>query len=224
MMKALNARIRDIPIPPRMARLPVSEKGFPVPWFVLWQDAAGNPMPRGTGVPDFRILHPDAIAVAHKKSLCWLCGEPRGIFGAFAIGPMCAINRISAEPPSHRECAEYAVKACPFLSQPRMVRNEKDLPADHIETEGMLKRNPGVMLIWITKSYQPVKMNPGVLFRLGEPVDVSWWREGRTATRAEIMESIDSGMPFLLEEAARCGLLDRLPFEVERAMKLLPAA
>lgn len=224
MMKTLNARIRDIPIPPRMARLPVSDKGFPVPWFVLWQDANGNLTPRGTGTPDFRIIYPSAVAQAHRKCLCWLCGEPRGIFGAFLIGPMCAINRVSAEPPSHRECAEYAVRACPFLSQPRMVRNEKDLPAERFETEGMLKRNPGVMLIWITKSYQPVKMNPGVLFRLGEPADVSWWREGRTATRAEIMDSIDSGLPLLREEAQRCGLLDRLPFELERAMKLLPAA
>jgi hypothetical protein len=222
-MKNLNARIRDIPIPPRLARLPISDAGFPVPWFVAWLDG-GRPAPRGNGKPDFRVLYPGAVKDAHQRRLCWLCGAPRGVFGAFVIGPMCAINRVSAEPPSHRECAEYAVKACPFLSQPGMRRNEKNLPAGCVETEGMIKRNPGVMLIWVTKSYQPTKVNPGVLFRLGEAVDVSWWKEGRPATRTEIMESIDSGLPLLREEAERCGQLDQLSHELERAIKLLPAA
>ena len=34
----LNAAIRDIPLPPRMMRRPVNERGFPVPWFVEWID------------------------------------------------------------------------------------------------------------------------------------------------------------------------------------------
>lgn len=29
----------------------------------------------------------------------------------FVVGPMCELNRISGEPPSHRECAEFSA-AC----------------------------------------------------------------------------------------------------------------
>ena len=30
-----------------------------------------------------------------KEKRCWICGDKRGKYGAFVIGPMCAINRIS---------------------------------------------------------------------------------------------------------------------------------
>src|SRR5262245_17927108 len=115
-MRALNASIRDIPLPARMARLPISPAGYPVPWFVATIK----------GEPDFRVIGPDKIARAVRADLCWLCGQTLGRFKAFVGGPMCAVNRTSAEPPSHRECAEYAVRACPFLTRPRMRRNEKD--------------------------------------------------------------------------------------------------
>jgi hypothetical protein len=44
--------------------------------------------------------------------------------------------------------------------------------------------------------------NAGTLLHLGEPRTVSWWAEGRTATRAEILHSVATGYP-LLEEMAR---------------------
>jgi hypothetical protein len=129
-MPDLNASIRDIPIPPRMAKRPISDRGFPVPWFVA----------KINGIWDFRAIEPGRIARAYNKNLCWLCGEPLGKFVAFVIGPMCSINRISSEPPSHRDCAEYAVRACPFLTQPRAARSllvQRGAP-------GNARRNHGV--------------------------------------------------------------------------------
>jgi hypothetical protein len=61
----------------------------------------------------------------------------------------------------------------------------------------MLKRNPGVTLVWVTRHYKPFKAEGGVLFRLGDPGRVEFYAEGRKATRSEIMASIDSGMPIL---------------------------
>lgn len=219
--RPLNAKIRGIPLPERMRHLHVSDEGYPIPWFVAWlTDDKKHYAPKGEGTPDFRVM--GNVKEAHTKKLCWICGQPRGKFDAFVIGPMCAVNRISAEPPSHFECAEYAVKTCPFLTQPNMRRNTKGLPETVQETEGMIKRNPGVTLVWVTKRYIPVQMNPGTLFRLGEPTQVSWWREGRSATRTEILESIDSGMPVLRAQAIKDGLLNQLPGLIERAMKLVP--
>ena len=177
--------------PPRMAKLILDSRGFPVPWFVALID----------GVPDFRVIRENGIAYAHNYGICWLCGEPLGRYGAFVIGPMCGINRVNSEPPSHRDCAEYAVRACPFMTKPRMVRNERGLD-ESVKPAGVgLRRNPGVVLLWVTKSWKPFRVDNGVLFRLGEPTDIAFYACGRKATREEIDASIASGLP-LLEEPA----------------------
>src|SRR5258708_1702005 len=126
-MTELNASIKDIPIPSRMLHRPVSKTGFPVPWFVA---KIGDEY-------DFRVISPGAIAMAHNLKRCWLCGAPLGQFRVFTIGPMCTVNRVSAEPPSHLDCAEYAARACPFLSKPNMRRNAKNLPAEATNPSGI---------------------------------------------------------------------------------------
>ena len=195
-MTQLNAAIAAIPLPARMRHLPVSDKGFPVPWFVEWIG----------GKPDFRVMDAGKLRRALKFDLCWLCGQTLGRFKVFTIGPMCAVNRTSAEPPSHRDCAEYAVKACPFLTRPRMRRNDKDLPANSIGAGGiMLERNPGCTLLWITHDYRVIGTANGPLLRIGEPVEIVAYAEGRQATRAELDASITSGLPLLAKEAALDG-------------------
>jgi hypothetical protein len=98
-MDQLNARIAHIPLPRRFVGRPLSPTGFPVPWFVSIRD----------GVPDFVNIHPQKVVEAINRKVCWLCGERLGRYLAFTIGPMCAVNRVSAEPPTHYDCARYAV-------------------------------------------------------------------------------------------------------------------
>jgi hypothetical protein len=142
---------------------------------------------------------------------------------------MCAINRVSSEPPSHIECARYSVLVCPFLTNPKKRRREGNKP-DHVEAAGvMLDRNPGVSLLWSSKSWKPFRVpeehGGGVLFDVGTPTSVEWWAEGRKATRDEIMASIDSGLPLLLESAERDGpkAVAQLNAMKATAMKLVPA-
>lgn len=187
------------PLPSRVARLPKDERGFPVPWFVQWFEN-GEPSDFGVGAPDFRVIDSRKMQTALRQPRCWVCGEQMGVHRVFLIGPMCAINRVISEPPSHRECAEFAAKACPFLANPRMRRNEKDLPEGEAAAGFGLKRNPKAVCLWETKNYRPFKAhagNAGILFRLGEPERVDWYAMGRAATRAEVLESIDSGYPEL---------------------------
>jgi hypothetical protein len=202
-------------MPDRFRHLPLNGQGFPVPYFVPYYD----------GKPEFRGFDPDKMRTCVRHQRCWLCGEPLGKFMVFVIGPMCAINRTSAEPPSHYDCARYAAEACPFLSQPKMRRNEKDMP-DHLEPAGtMLRRNPGVTLLWVTRHYKPFKADGGVLFTVGDPQRVEFYAEGRRAKHAEIMASIDSGMPILREMAERDGpdAVAELQQRYDKAMELVPA-
>lgn len=232
-MSELNKMVAGIPMPERIKRLPISPAGFPVPWFVQWYKD-GKACAVGEGAPDFRVADLDKMARAVNlrtfgHRLCWTCGQTLGRHLAFIIGPMCAINRTISEPPSHFECAEYSAKACPFLSKPRMRRNEKDLPETRVDAAGFaIDRNPGVVCIWVTQTYKVERApmgNKGVLFNLGDPERVLWFCESRPATRAEVLASIDSGYPLLerLAKAQGNGAEEALVQYRERAMALLPA-
>jgi hypothetical protein len=210
------------PLPTRFMKLPLDHRGYPVPKF-CWQH------PDGTY--DFRVVKPGWPEACRRQKLCWLCGEPLGRFMCFVIGPMCAINRNTAEPPCHRECAEFAVQACPFMRFPNRKRDEVDLPEDGRKPggeEAMIMRNPGVTCLWITKSYRPYRAQDGqsVLIEIGEPVEVTWWAHGRKANRAEIMHSINTGLPLLRSLAEKEGskAIEQLQYVTERGLKLVPAA
>jgi hypothetical protein len=214
------------PLPERMKHLPLNHQGFPVPWFVAWFEN-GKPCDPGRGEPDFRVIDTPKLGTAVRQKRCWVCGGFLGRHLAFVIGPMCAINRVISEPPSHLECAIFSATACPFLSQPRMRRDEKDLPDGKAAAGFGIKCNPGVACVWVTRSYRvfrPQAGAPGVLFQLGEPEEVLWFAHGRAATREEVVASIDSGYPALLEIAAQEGseAVRALDQHRKRAMPLLP--
>ena len=149
-------------------------------------------------MPNFTAIHPGRIAKAHNNKLCWLCGEKLGTYQCFTVGPMCIVNRVSSEPPSHFECARYATRACPFLVNPRAKRNAKALPDEHVPPAGeMIARNPGVTALYVTKRYSVFKAGNGSLFNIGDPVKIEWWCQGRDATSEEINASLNSGLPLL---------------------------
>lgn len=185
------------PLPPKMRHLLIDKRGYPVPFFVAMID----------GEPDHRIVDPQAMQHCVRHGRCWLCGHPLGTFRSFVVGPMCAINRVSGEPPSHLECARYAVQACPFMARPHARRREAGLPdTDLKQPAGIhLERNPGVVLIWTTRApLHRFKAPGGALFRMGPAESMEWFAEGRPATRKEIEDSIAGGLPALVD-AARDG-------------------
>lgn len=208
------------PLPLRMQSLPIDERGYPVPWFVEWID----------GKPEFRAADGRKMQAAVEKKLCWVCGQQLGTRFAFVIGPMSAINRVSSEPPSHRECAEFSAKACPFLSMPKMIRRESGLPEEIQQPPGvMIRRNPGVTLLWCCRNYKLFPADSSYLFRIGEPFETVWYSEGRLATREEVERSIETGLPFLLQacdaeatEQRRAEAKAQLEQERLAAMRFLP--
>ncbi len=172
----------------RIAKLFVSS-GFPVPWFVAWIK----------GEPEFRAMDPIKWAKALNKRLCWCCGQPLGHYSTFVIGPMCAINRVSSEPPSHPECAKWSARNCPFLTQRQMERREDEFTANAQSVGGIaIKRNPGVTLLWTTDTWAVfADGNGGKLIRIGDAHETAWYSHGRAATREEVLESVRTGLPAL---------------------------
>lgn len=227
-MSQLNPMIASVPIPARMARLPIDQRGFPVPFFVAWVKD-GHPAAPGEGTPDHRIMDTRKFPAAIREKLCWVCGERLGTYYTSAIGPMCAINRTISEPPSHLECCRYSMQTCPFVSRPHARRREDGIPEEHSHGAGYpILRNPGVMLLWTSRTApRPYRTlgdhgsGKGILFDLGEPESVEAWCERRKATWDEVMESITSGLPHLLKIAmeegpdAQTALADRLRVTTE---------
>jgi hypothetical protein len=222
----MNTQDAAIEPPHFMKNLAIDKKrGFIVPWFVDWIN----------GEPEFRAMDMQKFRKAINKRLCWVCGNPLYSENVFVIGPMCAVNRISSEPPNHRECAVYSAKVCPFLSRPHMVRRtdgtfeEAKKPAAGV----MVSRNPGVTLLWYTRRYTLLNIKgragagDGVLFQLGRAFKLEWYCKGRTATREEIMESIESGLPIIREAAAKNdgpNGMAHLEVQITQAMRLVPGA
>lgn len=202
----------QIKVPAAVARLQVDPvRGVPVPYFVAWVD----------GSPDFRVT--DKLRDAVRFDLCWVCGQRRGRHGTFVIGPMCAVNRNTAEPPCHLDCAVWAVQVCPFMLNPDRRRRESQMPEGHTDPAGhMIRRNPGVSLLWTTRDWRVASDGRGgILFDLGDPTAVQWWARGRAATRAEVDASIESGLPLLRAAAEAEGpravaALERMHADAQR--------
>lgn len=212
----LRPELEAVPI--RMCGLPV-HRGYPVPWFVDWiKDEEGNP------VPEFRAMDPVKWKRAVREKLCWVCGHKLGAYLTFAIGPMCGVNRVSSEPPCHKECALWSARNCPFLSRPHMERREPDVP--YLQPAGfMITRNPGVMLMWTTKTYTVFSDGKGgLLIEVGEPLDIQFWSQGRIATYEEIKESVETGLPLLREKAQGAEEEAQLQRLIDRFWTLVPVA
>lgn len=175
------------PLPENMKGLRI-HNGYPVPWFV----------PLVNGVPDPRLADRNKLHMALKQMRCWVCGKRLLPPYTFVIGPMCVVNRTTAEPANHYECAEFSAKACPFLTKPHMKRRgcteeiREDLP-------GMaIMRNPGVTALYTSERFSTFADGKGGrLIDVGEALHVKWFAEGRAATRAEVLAAVESGLPLL---------------------------
>lgn len=207
---SLAAKIRDIPLPAHMAGRPIDRRGWPVPYFVAWVSPGGASVPEGMGEPDHRVVDVAKRARCLKFSLCWLCGKPLGKFRALVVGPMCLVNRTAAEPDCHVDCAEYAVRACPFLANDGAKRNAVRPFAGEVTAHPMgHKRNPGVACVfvhcerWLKRIPQGKGVSPLFQMPMSEPRRLTFWANGERASRAEVMRSLNAGLAILQDAATR---------------------
>src|SRR3982751_3408771 len=187
-------------IPDKMRKRPLDARGYPVPWFVQWID----------GKPDFRVMDTRKYQLALDKRRCWLCGQPIGKYATFVAGLMCIVTRTSADPPSHIECAKFAVKGCPFLTIPTAQYREAKLPEGAHASPGAVMDNPEVSALWITAEWQPITVmgddgRPSTLVLFGDAKSVTYWKQGREATGVEVWETFWRRLTILQKVAGQDG-------------------
>jgi hypothetical protein len=191
-------------VPLRMRGRPVDHRGFPVPWFVTEKTE--------DGLWDFARVTPERYRTAIKRRLCWVSGEPMGRLMSFVIGPMCVVNRVAADPPVIPEIAKWSAKVCPFLSRPLAKRPDDGRPG---YTPGIgIVDNPGMCAVWTTRSFELERTG---LMIIGDPVEVTWWHQGRRATQDEIDTIFEARCDKLREIAASEGHNALYRFERQKA-------
>lgn len=167
---------RDVPMPPQVAALPRDPRGYPVFYAVQREGyVPGEPA-------DFRTLEVDHHVEAGQKRLCAICARSLPYWLWFLGGPMCLANRIFGDGPMHRDCMDYALQVCPYLTHASMEyavvkdpsfmeRVDDDLVGD----PNVITRRPERMLLYRTRGYRIITHTGGKpVFRVEPPVEVQW--------------------------------------------------
>jgi hypothetical protein len=104
-------RVANTPIPLRMQQLEKDHRGYPIFWSV-YRDKSGK--------PHFQINDESKRIQALNTKFCPICGQTLEIMCVFVGGPQSAFHKLGAynDPGMHPECAEYALKVCPYLAAP----------------------------------------------------------------------------------------------------------
>lgn len=161
--------ILSSPMPPRVASLRRDDRGYPIPYPVLY-DAQGK--------PDFRVVDPDKWMRAIKCRLCGVCGDPLGAHLAFVGGPGSMESRYFTDLPMHRDCAIYALQTCPFLAAPRFQYSRSISPELRVN-ESVSTKRPETFGLGIARSFELAQAPGGdVVLRAGVFESIAWWRHG----------------------------------------------
>lgn len=162
----------EIPIPENMKSLPMTDRGYLKPWFVK--------------ADDFRVVDNAKAEIANAKKACWICGKPFNERRfALVCSPLSAMTRIFREPPCHIECAEYAMRVCPFILYPNSKRRtanlEKEASLDYINRNLKIKQaeeNPGEYYLVSVKDFYLDKETLTIRCNKKDIVERQHWIEG----------------------------------------------
>jgi hypothetical protein len=174
--------------PKNIARLPVDERGYPVPFF-------------GTivnGVPDFRIVDHAKIVKATLDQKCFVCGSKLGQHLHFAMGPRSGLLMKTNHGPAHKECIEYSLNTCPFILYPNAQRRQAALPDIPLSYDRAMQpaRPPIYVVAHVPAKNVKITHNPESLVCTWDMIDYRFWRDDGWITPA-IAES------YIVEECKR---------------------
>ena len=113
-------------IPARMKKFPLWKNRFPIFYTVMTME---------DGTPNFRVVSRKRQVEASEKNLCHLCGERLEGVVYFIGSKEDLAEHYSGDGPMHLDCAEYAAKACPWLSNPDGVLRGVNYTSNKVYTE-----------------------------------------------------------------------------------------
>lgn len=186
-------RLEAIEVPRRMRTLAKDARGYPVPFLVMVDKS---------GTPQFTINDHAKVHDCISKHLCAICGKRfdrnammhREMW--FVGGSRCFLHERGAflDPPLHLECAEYALRVCPFLAASRYMRrvDAKKLDPNNlpdgmaIVQEGFaMPRLPEIFGLGMTHRYRVISQGSSPVFVVDDWRYLEWWRAGEPVNAPE---------------------------------------
>jgi hypothetical protein len=161
-------------IPRRLGGRPRDKRGLPIPWGVVI-------LPDGT--PDFRVSDGERWLRCIRERLCPLCGLPIKRSLWFVGGPSCMEHRLFQDPGMHRDCAEFALRVCPFMAQPKahfsdLERRPPPPGYASVETPGISVEKPDRFVLAATTKCEIVRLNGMPFIQASAWSHVFWWKDG----------------------------------------------
>lgn len=170
-----------LPLPKRLRTRPRDSRGYPIPFIVLIDKS---------GQPQFTINDTRSVSQCITKKLCSICGKrfENGVW--FVGGSRCFMHQHGAflDPPMHNECAEYALRVCPFLAAPRYSGrlDDRKLKPENtpdnmvlVRQDHMLPAQPERFGLGCAATYKVLHPTPGeTIFTVDRWEYVEWWRNG----------------------------------------------
>lgn len=179
-----------LPLPKWLRTRPRDSRGYPIPYIVMIDKS---------GQPQFTINDGVRVKACLTKKLCSLCGRRFEDGYWFVGGSRCFMHEHGAflDPPMHRECAEYALRVCPFLAAPKYSGRIDDLklkpenqPDDMalVRADYMPPAQPERFGLGCAAAYRVETPRPGEMVLVAERWEyVEWWRNGVTVNAPDAL-------------------------------------
>jgi len=162
-------------MPPRIAALP-RHRGLPVPAMVQYDIH---------GVPDFKVIDMAKWTALVRSRGCGICGAKMGARVWFVAGPKSIEARIFTDLPMHEDCAEFALRTCPFLALPRFRYIQALVKVEGVQinvNEHVSTQRPDRFGLARSSGYRVVVIEGGSgipMLQAAPFSEVQWWREGQ---------------------------------------------
>jgi hypothetical protein len=142
----------DADLPASVAARPVCPvRKLPIPFTAVIK-------PDGTG--DFSVIDPAKVQLCLDARLCGVCGSFIPYWIAFLGGPYSASDKGAyTDPGMHEECAEWAIRLCPYILRPRVPRRGGEQEPVNAVTMYGDKEQDG----WVMQIARGYKVRPGYL-------------------------------------------------------------
>lgn len=179
-----------VPLPRRLRARPKDDRGYPIPFIVLVDKS---------GQPQFTINDIRRVDACRNRHLCGLCGRRFDDGQWFIGGSRCFLHPRGAfvDPPNHRDCAEYALRVCPFLAAPSYSKriDDKKLKPSNIpdglttaRVDYMLPHQPELFGLGCAESVRFVPTEPqNGVYVVDRWQYVEWWRGGVSVSAPDAM-------------------------------------
>jgi hypothetical protein len=155
--------------PPKVAALPKDSRGYPIFFTVLISH---------DGKPNFRAQDPYKWETGVQDKLCGICGTKLGKRMAFVGGPKSIKSRYFTDLPMHESCAQYALKACPFIAMPKFTYLEQSAPELAVNPL-VSDQRPEMFGIGITSKMKVVQLQGHSVIKAGAFSRVQFWKDGQ---------------------------------------------